>query len=413
MTGSLTAILEREFDACSELEIPGFGQRPMLTPSSEEELCEVLRFANRESKTVLPIGLASKLSWLPALGRVDFALSTQKLSGVVAYEPGDGTLTALAGTRMSELETEVARGRHLVTPQVAGAETATLGGTLASGQSGLDRAAFGPPRHHVLGMRVALADGRVVTSGGRLVKNVTGFDMHRLYSGSFGSLCVIVEASLRLFPEHETRAVLQRECADLAEAVSLTALITKSKLTPQFLSLSAVPGAPVMLTAVIVGRPDTTRWLLKQFGQLLPAARTLESAEGDAEIARIRNLDLRDGSWSDLRVTCLPSKLGAVLELARKQLPNAELHARPGVAELLLRVPATTETSELREFQARCFSLEARVHWRRSPGQDSLQKRETVASRLSLKLRRELDPGSLFAGEVPTLVVQTDSEASQ
>ncbi len=413
MSGNLTAILEDKFDACSEVEIPGLGPRPMLTPASEEELCEALRFANRESKTVLPIGLGSKLSWLPTLERVDLALSTRKLSGVVAYEPGDGTLTALAGTRMSELETEVARGRHLVTPQVAGAETTTLGGVLASNQSGLDRAALGPPRHHVLGMRVALADGRLATSGGRLVKNVTGFDMHRLYSGSFGSLCVIVEASLRLFPEHESRVVLQRECVDLAEAVSLTERITQSKLVPQFLSYSAVPGEPVSLTALIAGRPETTRWLQEQFQELLPAARTLEDAEGQAEIARVRNLDLRDGSWSDLRVTCLPSKLSAALEAARKHLPHAELHVRPAVAEILLRVPATTEASELREFEARCSSIEARVHWRRPRGQDSLQKRSTVASRLSLKLRRELDPGSLFAGEVPTLVAQTDSGASQ
>jgi len=142
----------------------------------------------------------------PPPAGADWILSTRRLVGIVAYEPGDGTLTARAGTTFAALDEATERGGHVVTPDVAYPARATLGGAVGEGRSGFDRLRYGPTRHHVLGVRALLADGTFAKSGGQLVKNVTGYDLHRLYCGSRGSLCALVEVSLRLFPRHSSFA---------------------------------------------------------------------------------------------------------------------------------------------------------------------------------------------------------------
>jgi len=408
MTADLLQLLERDFNTSGLVELPGLGPRPLLTPTTEQELCEALRFGLRDRKRVLPIGLASKLNWMPELERVDFVLSTRKLAGIVAYEPGDGTLTAWTGTRMQVLEREVATGRHHLTPQVAGAREATLGGVLAAGQSGVDRAVLGPPRHHVLGMRVALADGRVVSSGGRLVKNVTGFDMHRLYAGSFGSLCVILEASLRLFPAHDCSFVIRQDCANLGEAYSLASKVASSDLTPHAVAFATTETKSVEFTVRITGRRETSEWLLQQFKELLPSARVLDQDEASAQASRLREADLIGTDWSDLQLTCMPSKLPGVLELIQSELPEAQLHVRPAVAELLVRVHGASSAHHL---TAQFASLGARAHWRGKAANESATQSDasSTTSRMMTKIRSQLDPSAVFAGELPHFATRIPS----
>lgn len=179
----------------------GEGERPLAAPRSEEEWSEVLRLAGREGWACLVVGRGSKPGWTRPPKRVDLVLSTRGYAGVVAYEPGDGTVTARAGSTMDEIAREVRAGGHHLTPDVPRPGASTLGGVVAAGQSGLDRLRFGPVRHNVLGMRVALADGSIAKTGGRLVKNVTGYDLPRLAAGSLGSLGVITQVCLKLWPK--------------------------------------------------------------------------------------------------------------------------------------------------------------------------------------------------------------------
>jgi len=189
-------LLEREIGAA---HVSTLGSLPLAEPQDEAQACALLRLAARERWRVLPVGLGSKLGWR-ARTAADFALTTRALAGIVEYEPAEGVITARAGTTLADLRARTSAERHWLTPFVARAEHATIGGAVSAGQSGLDRLRFGPLRHHVLGVRVALGDGTITKSGGRLVKNVTGYDMHRLYAGAHGSLCLVLEVSLRLFP---------------------------------------------------------------------------------------------------------------------------------------------------------------------------------------------------------------------
>ncbi len=206
-------LLERELGAA---RVATLGTLPLAEPQDEAQACALLRLAAREKLRVLPLGLGSKLAWR-GQSAADFALTTRALRGIVEYEPDEGVITAGAGTTLAELRARTAAERHWLTPFVAREERTSLGGALSAGQSGLDRLRFGPLRHHVLGMRVALGDGTIVKSGGRLVKNVTGYDMHRLYTGAQGSLCLVLEASLRLFPAPRACAWVQRTGTALPE----------------------------------------------------------------------------------------------------------------------------------------------------------------------------------------------------
>lgn len=130
--------------------------------------------------------------------RATRTLSLSSLTGVVQYEPGDFTLTARAGTTLAELARATLPHRQFLALDPYGDADGTLGATVATGASGPMAYAFGGPRDNVIGMEVVTGDGAVVRCGGRVVKNVAGFDLTRLFTGSWGTLGVITEVSVRL-----------------------------------------------------------------------------------------------------------------------------------------------------------------------------------------------------------------------
>lgn len=342
-TGEITTRLAAALDAAS-LCLPGqegdarecFGDRPLVQPGSEEELATFLRLASSEGWCVLPSGLGSKLEWRPVSGdaRVDVVLSTRRLAGVVAFEPGDGTLTAQAGCTLAELQTLVAGDSLSLTPAVPTPSRATLGGVLAAGQSGIDRERYGPSRHHVLGMRVALADGTLARTGGRLVKNVTGFDLQRLYCGSHGTLCVITEATLRLFPAPATTVVHKASFDTLVEALDAARDLRALALQPFSLLVEHDDvGAPrTTLHVVLSGREEVVAWESEQVLNTLPESQTARDDEALAHSKALQDGGLLDGRWPDRTGTCRPSEVAA---LAARWAGSAKrLRIQPGVAQI-------------------------------------------------------------------------------
>ena len=150
--------------------------------------------------TRTPLRIAGSGTWLNAGRPVRAArtLSLSGLTGVVQYEPGDFTLTARAGTTLAELARATLPHRQFLALDPYGSATGTLGATVATGASGPMAHAFGAPRDNVLGLEVITGDGAVVRCGGRVVKNVAGFDLTRLFTGSWGTLGIITEVSVRL-----------------------------------------------------------------------------------------------------------------------------------------------------------------------------------------------------------------------
>ena len=154
-------------------------------------------------------------------GRLDpvIVLSTANLNRVVDFQPEDLTVTVEAGVRVEDLEAHLAEhGLTAVLPEIPGG--ATVGGVVAAGISGWRRARYGPTRERLLEVSLVTGDGRLVRGGGRVVKNVTGFDLPRLTVGSFGSLGVIVQVCLKLWPLPSSRATVAVGDGDAALAAA-------------------------------------------------------------------------------------------------------------------------------------------------------------------------------------------------
>ena len=214
-----------------ECHLPDGRRIPRVEPRDEVQAAELLRLCGAEGWTALPVGCGSKLGLRPLPEKLDLALSTRALEGIVAHEPDDGTITVRAGTGWSDLAGLVGTaGDHLI-PTPAGPTNATVGGVYVAADPGVAPIAGFGTRDQVLGMRMLLTDGRAVTSGGRLVKNVTGYDLHRLVIGSHGTLALVTELSLRVHPgsapaqEPADRAVAERSGAVDATAARIMARI--------------------------------------------------------------------------------------------------------------------------------------------------------------------------------------------
>lgn len=372
---------------------PSASELPLVVPRTVPELVECLRAATREKLALVPCGLATKLGWTRAPERADCVLSTRALAAIVAHEPDDGTLVAQSGITLAALRAKARAGGHWCTPDLPQPDTSTLGGALALGRSGSDRTRHAPVRNHVLGMTVALADGTLAKSGGRLVKNVTGYDLHRLYAGSHGTLAVIVDAALRLFPAAECEAWLERDVTDAAEALRLAR--AANELAARWLSLSIVRrDGRWSVLARLAGKAPVVEHELELARPVLgaPAAR-------DAAAAKLADV-ARDASPSTARsfarIGCRPSRLLEVLGILGDALGDARIE--PTIASL--EFTPSRPASELVALRPSLAKLAASLHVVAPDAAvepfDSLGD-AAPALELMRRLKTQLDPHGVFA----------------
>lgn len=195
--------------------IPGAPEAELIVaPSTAADAAQVLRFASDNGLAVLFWGGGTHQGYGHTV-TPDIVVSTQALNQVVDWQPEDLTIVVEAGVLVSDLEAQLEqRGQTAVLPEDVAA--ATVGGVVACGLSGWRRLRYGPTRDRVIETVVATGDGRVVRGGGRLVKNVTGYDLPRLVTGSLGSLGLIATVCLKLWPLTTERAMLEVDDAEAA-----------------------------------------------------------------------------------------------------------------------------------------------------------------------------------------------------
>ena len=214
--------------------IDGMTPRSVIRATNEGEVVDAIRGANERGEAIVVSGGATRLGVGDPPARYDVALDLSAVRGMVEYEPGDLVATVRAGTTLAELAAALTpRGqRWPVEPGLP--ERATVGGTLASAAGGPSRLRYFHPRDWVIGARVVLGDGTPVRSGGRVVKNVTGYDLTRLWSGTFGTLVAIVELTLKL------TAIPDRTVSLVAEVDVAAALEIAKELHASGLPLDAL-----------------------------------------------------------------------------------------------------------------------------------------------------------------------------
>jgi glycolate oxidase FAD binding subunit len=297
-------------------------------PGSAEEVARVVAAAAAAQVPVIPWGGGTRMALGAPPREGALAVVTRRLARVLEHEPADLTATVETGLTMDALQGALgARGQWLPLDPPAPAQ-ATLGGVLATNAAGPRRHRYGTARDLVIGLRVAVADGTpegaLVRAGGKVVKNVAGYDLTKLYLGSLGTLGVLVEASVKLRPRPEADQACQATFPDLATAAAAAAAVLAGNLEPYAVELCdpgatglLEPGAgPAGSAAVLLGFDGLAATVAWQVGEV---SRQLGALGARA----VRPL----GAWPDLRAA-----VAAPLALATVGVPPADLGAYLGEA---------------------------------------------------------------------------------
>ncbi|WP_053360394.1 FAD-binding oxidoreductase [Bacillus sp. FJAT-27251] len=234
VTAELLADLKAIFP---ELKMAG-EESVTIFPKEEEEIAKVLAYCNDSRTAVSVLGGGTKRGWgTPEKTQIQLSLS--EYTGVVEHTPGDMTVTVKAGTTFKELQGFLAQYSQKLALDPSWPAFATVGGVIASNDSGPKRLGYGIARDSVIGLRTVYPDGRIIRSGGRVVKNVAGYDMNKLFIGSMGTLGVISEVTFKLrpLPKCESLALLSFPEGDLEEVRRFAINLLDSMMEPVALEL--------------------------------------------------------------------------------------------------------------------------------------------------------------------------------
>ena len=210
----------------------------VVKPQSIQEIQNVLSFASKMELSVIPTGSGTKLGIGNISQKPDIVLSTTGLNQVIEYEPADLTVTVEAGIRLTDLQKELVKHRQFFPLNPPYEDRCTIGGIISSNSSGPLRLRYGTSRNLVLGMKVVHADGTIIKSGGKVVKNVAGYDINKLYIGAYGTLGVISEVTLKLAPIPMRQVILAAQFESITEAVNAGMCIVKSQTLPMYVNLA-------------------------------------------------------------------------------------------------------------------------------------------------------------------------------
>ena len=201
LTAIETVVPKDQIKLNNEADHPlGNGGRRIIKAYSEEDISNVLAYANENDLTVNIMSGGTKRGYGGTMKEADILLSLASFKGIVEHSVGDLTLTVRPGTTMKEISDKLAENGQCLALDPSWPELATIGGVIAANDSGPKRLLYGSARDLVIGTRIVYPDGRVIRTGGKVVKNVAGYDMNKLFIGAMGTLGVISEITLKLRP---------------------------------------------------------------------------------------------------------------------------------------------------------------------------------------------------------------------
>ena len=327
VTASLAEVLPLQVVGHSASEWPGVVGEPeaVVHPASTEEVAATMRWAAANGVGVAVVASGSRFRGARTPERPFLVMCTARLVGTEIYEPADLTLTAKAGTRLSALAEELGAQRQWLPYDPPYVTDRTLGGLVATGESGPLWMGYGELRNHVLGLTVVGGDGRVLRLGGRVVKNVAGFDLLKAVVGSRGRLGVITSVCVRAFPRPARERVLIRRADDAAALLS----VARAVGTAQVLPVSSVLIAPAhelsagaaLLVRLHGAEPtvDADQTTLERHCGV-----PFERAKEPGALLLAARDHAADGAIV-LSLSVLPSRLGDALAAVRETLGDAPL----------------------------------------------------------------------------------------
>jgi glycolate oxidase FAD binding subunit len=390
----------------------------VLQPANVDAVAMAVRSAREGCLAVIPAGSATHLDVGHSPRRYDAALTTRRLERIVAHDAGDMTVTVEAGVTLAALEQVLAAQRQWLPLDPPRPDAMTIGGLIAADRSGPLRFSYGKVRDWLIGVRVVTADGRQVRGGGRVVKNVAGYDLPKLFTGSFGTLGVIVEATFKVQPMHEAEALFVWPAASLEQALAAAGTALASGVIPTLVETINEAAAESLglevSAAVIVGCAGSPAHLEEQARRLSALSAGAAERLGDEYASSLRRAlsDFSQSANEDgvvARISALPTGLAALLPqveaaaAARRIVVEIAAHAGSGVAWCqFLGAPSVDALAELADWLRALGrergawvvyeSLPAALRGRVDPWGYS-----EPALRLMGGVKRALDPAGVFS----------------
>jgi glycolate oxidase FAD binding subunit len=354
-------------EATEEDAVEGVEPDFVVEPGSVQEISDVMKLAASEGLAVAPRGSGTKTHIGDPPRRLDLIVSTARMNEVLEHTPGDQIVRLEAGVKLEDLQEHVSGSDQMlaIDPPESGA---TIGGIVATNSSGPRRYRYGTIRDLIIGITVVLQDGTVAKAGGKVVKNVAGYDLSKLFTGSLGTLGIIANANFRLHPRPEAARTVAVEVAGPQQAQAAAQAIVHSQIEATAVELhygEDEKQLKVLLESIpggIDAKTETAFFLLKQFGEV----RTLSDEEADhpghlttAEVV--------------LKIGAPPADLAAVLESVfgaaeRKGFGHPRITGHAGSGVTLVGFSGESEAG------AAGFVEEMREIWVRRGGSVTLQR---------------------------------------
>ena len=315
MSASASLTLEQGLAALASIAgdqhvsvLGGAQQTIQVAPTDAGQIAEVLRFANANGLVVMPCGGGTKLGWGNAV-TADIELSMKRLSELREHAWQDMTCTVQAGCTWTAMQEQLRRYGQMVALDPLWPDRATVGGVVSCNESGALRLKFGSLRDLVIGMTIVLTDGTIARSGGKVVKNVAGYDIHKLLTGSYGTLGVIVEVNFRLHPleEHARTWTASRPGGSSRAEEFREPLrgLVNSQIVPSCVQVRA-SGQECAVDVRVAGLPECLDEYGTRIGQIFGGCTIGESAD---DIWQARQALFENQEALILKVAVLPDEI--------------------------------------------------------------------------------------------------------
>jgi glycolate oxidase FAD binding subunit len=318
-------------------EVCGLRPAVVVSPADAAQIADILHFAVAENLAVIPTSGCTKLNIGSRPAHYDIALDLSRLNRVLAYDPQDLTLGVEPGVRIEDLLRTLAEKRQFLPLAVPFSDRATIGGIVAANSSSPLRHAYGAVRDFCLGMEFVTGEGKQAKSGGRVVKNVTGYDLHKLLIGSLGTLAVITRVNFRTFPMPQAQGTFVASFSSAESAFDFCSAVSHSVLTPQLLEIVNPGAAALIFSGEISARLEPRTWSVivsaagqpavverhaRELGHLAGGADAEEfvpitGAEGDSVLGQIREFPRlmaeRVSSAAIFRISAVPGVMASLV----------------------------------------------------------------------------------------------------
>ena len=342
----------------------------IVYPSTAEELASVMTCAYSNGWNVLPCGSGSKLGWGGIGKNIDLVVSTERLNRVIEHAVGDLTVTVEAGVKFADLQEILIKTSQFLPLEPAYPQDATIGGIVATADSGSLRHRYGGVRDMLLGISFVRSDGQIAKAGGRVVKNVAGYDLMKLFTGSYGTLGILTEVTFRVYPVQEAAGTVVL-IGEKEAIISATKTLLASALTPTAVDLLSTQ----LVTQVGLGQglglmvrfQSVTESVKEQSSRLLEVGEKL-GLQGiiytDADEANLWQL-LPEQIWRTPQQSGITCKIGVLPTAAVTTLTKLDtltsssglglIHAGSGLGLLRLD-PAVVTPQTIMEMRRHCES---------------------------------------------------------